>query len=249
MPGHGGQTKFTAGGTLKVTNRLQCFPFHPVTRCRRGEWRKLLRCLISFENVFVLSIRRHKPCRPKACDHRHHLFRVYCPNGQPFLLPTSNVLIAQTSDRQSSTSGCSPTSVAAAACHGHGSSHHQPVQRTGNWQQPLVITSLTFIFQWEKREPSKLVLSPVGITSNWSSSACEQGLIDQICPLATRIWIEHRSAHSYHSSGRLSNGQNPFQIRGKHPAKLCHHQRFGFRVRFQKKSNHAFDNLDRNISG
>src|ERR1700746_1079452 len=42
------------------------------------------------------------------------------------------------------------------------------------------------------------------------------------------------------SSGRLSNGQNLFQIRGKHPAKLCRYQRFGFRVRFQKKSNHAF---------
>jgi len=130
MPRHGGQTKFTAGGALTVTHRLQCFPFHPVTRCRRGEWGKLLRCLISLENIFVLSIRRHKPCQPKACDHRHHLFRVYCPNGQPFPLPTS-VLIAQTSDRQSSTSGCSPTSVGAAACHGHGSSHHQPVQRTG----------------------------------------------------------------------------------------------------------------------
>jgi Isochorismatase family len=131
MPGYGGQTKFTADGTLTVTHRLQCFPFPPATRCRRGEWGKLLRCLISLENIFVLSIRRHKPCQPKACDHRHHLFRVYCPNGQPFLLPTSNVLIAQTSDRQSSTSACSPTSVAAAACHGHGSSHHQPVQRTG----------------------------------------------------------------------------------------------------------------------
>jgi hypothetical protein len=127
----GGQTKFTADGTLTVTHRLQCFPFPPATRCRRGEWDKLLRCLISLENIFVLSIRRHKPCQPKACDHRHHLFRVYCPNGQPFLLPTRNVLIAQTSDRQSSTSACSPTSVAAAACHGHGSSHHQPVQRTG----------------------------------------------------------------------------------------------------------------------
>src|SRR5260221_7763371 len=65
MPGHGGQTKFTAGGTLTVTHRLQCFPFHPVTRCRRGEWGKLLRCLISLENIFVLSIPRNKPFLPQ----------------------------------------------------------------------------------------------------------------------------------------------------------------------------------------
>ena len=116
MPGHGGRLSF---------------PFHPVARCRRGEWGKLLRCLISLENIFALSNHCVKPCRPKACNHLHHLSRVYRPNGQPFLLLIGNVLIAQMSDRQSSTSACSPTSVAAAACHGHGSSHHQPVQRTG----------------------------------------------------------------------------------------------------------------------
>ena len=63
MPGRAGHTEFAASGTLKVTNRLQCFPFQPVARCRRGEWDKPLRCLNSFENSFVLSNHRYKPCR------------------------------------------------------------------------------------------------------------------------------------------------------------------------------------------
>jgi hypothetical protein len=79
--------------------RLQCLPFKPITGLQTGECDKLLGRLNSFENVFVLSNHRYKPCRPKACNHLDDLFTIYCPNGQPFLLLIGNVRIAQMSDR------------------------------------------------------------------------------------------------------------------------------------------------------
>ena len=83
-----------------------------------------------------------------------------------------------------------------------------------------------------------------------ASTLCQAGEVpDDLLNGRLNSFAEYCRLVGSSSSGRLSNGQNLFQIRGKHLAKLCHHQRFGFRVRFQKKSNHAFNNLDRNISG
>jgi hypothetical protein len=68
MPGHLRRTKFTAGSTfwLKVTDRLHCVASQPVTFCRWREWGEPLGCLNSFENNFVSSNHRYKPCRAKA---------------------------------------------------------------------------------------------------------------------------------------------------------------------------------------
>ena len=66
MARRGGHTEFAAGGTLKVTNRLQCVPFQPAARCRRGEWDKALRALNPFNNILVFLNHHYKPCRAKA---------------------------------------------------------------------------------------------------------------------------------------------------------------------------------------
>ena len=72
MPGRGGHTEFTAGGTFKIANRLQPVPFQPVTHCRRGESDKLLHALNPSKNIF-LSNHHYELCRAKAGNHAHHL--------------------------------------------------------------------------------------------------------------------------------------------------------------------------------
>src|SRR4029077_528432 len=64
MQRHRGRTIFSA--VVTVTNRLQCFPTHPVARRNRDKRDELLPCLEFFETVFLLSHHCDMPCSTQS---------------------------------------------------------------------------------------------------------------------------------------------------------------------------------------